>query len=652
MGALELVSRWPVDAAAAGVLRRRGSAAGAAVVAGDPPGGDRAGGVAMVDGIGDMERPYAWASMTKLLVAMAVFVAVEEGTISLDEPAGPPGSTVRHLLAHASGLGPDSPVPVAGLVRMRIYSNIGYEELADTLAQRARMPFSDYLAGGVLTPLRMSGTSLAPGSSPASGARGPLRDLLVLATELLAPSIVSATTLAEATSVAFPGLRGVLPGYGRFDPCDWGLGFEVKGAKTPHWTGTRTTATTFGHFGRAGGFLWVDPATGLACAALSNRDFGPWAVTEWSTLADAVVDQWTAAPVEEASPPSPGSEQPAAPAPLGRRQRKAARAEAAEIDRRHKRAAEAERHERQVAEAAAEAERREQEAANVERRRREAVEAAAADAERRRREAAERAEAERRREKAEAAQAEAERREREATERAESERRKREAAERAEAERRRREAQLAAVAEAERRRREKAEAARAEAERRERQAAERAEAERRRREAAETAAAEAERRRREHAEAAERAEAERLEREAAERAEAERLEREAAERAEAERLEREAAERAEIERLKREAAELAEIWRRDREDVRARTEAARMAAQAFAAESEGPDREHHEAGRRIPAMAERRQEAVARVPDHPPAEPGPGPEPESSDEEHGPLGPGIRPVDFWGVCTP
>jgi hypothetical protein len=111
-----------------------------------------------------------------------------------------------------------------------------------------------------------------------------------------------------ASSVAFPDLRGVLPGYGRFDPCDWGLGFEVKGDKAPHWTGTRTTPATFGHFGRAGGFVWVDPGAGLACATLSNRDFGPWAVTEWSTLADAVVEEWATeapavAPPVEAAPP-------------------------------------------------------------------------------------------------------------------------------------------------------------------------------------------------------------------------------------------------------------------------------------------------------------------------------------------------------------
>ena len=69
--------------------------------------------------------------------------------------------------------------------------------------------------------------------------------------------------VAQATSVAFPGLRGVLPGVGRFDPLDWGLGFEVRGSKSPHWTGTRNSPATFGHFGGTGTFLWVDPAAGL-----------------------------------------------------------------------------------------------------------------------------------------------------------------------------------------------------------------------------------------------------------------------------------------------------------------------------------------------------------------------------------------------------
>ena len=61
--------------------------------------------------------------LTKLLTGLATLVAVEEGTVDLDEPAGPPGSTLRHLLAHASGLPPDDGPPLMAPGRRRIYSN-------------------------------------------------------------------------------------------------------------------------------------------------------------------------------------------------------------------------------------------------------------------------------------------------------------------------------------------------------------------------------------------------------------------------------------------------------------------------------------------------------------------------------------------------
>jgi CubicO group peptidase (beta-lactamase class C family) len=147
----------------------------------------------------------------------------------------------------------------------------------------------------VLDPLSMTGTALAPGSSPAWGASGPLEDLLVLATELLAPRLVAPQTLAAATAVAFPGLAGVLPGFGRYAPCDWGLGFELRDDKAPHWTGARNSPATFGHFGQSGAFIWVDPSAALACAALCDLDFGPWARRAWPSLSDAVLETWAPA---------------------------------------------------------------------------------------------------------------------------------------------------------------------------------------------------------------------------------------------------------------------------------------------------------------------------------------------------------------------
>src|SRR5436190_1460523 len=93
---------------------------------------------------GDLERVFPWASVTKLASAVAVLVAAEEGIVDLDEPAGPPGSTVRHLLAHASGLPFDPGPPIARPGTRRIYSNYGFEVLAAHVGERAEMPFAAY----------------------------------------------------------------------------------------------------------------------------------------------------------------------------------------------------------------------------------------------------------------------------------------------------------------------------------------------------------------------------------------------------------------------------------------------------------------------------------------------------------------------------
>jgi len=232
-----------------------------------------------------------WASVTKIVTGLAALVAVEEGTVDLDEPAGPEGSTLRHLLAHASGLPAEAGPPLMPPERRRIYSNHGIELAAELVAERAGMPFADYLHAALSEPLGLAG---GLHGSPAWGYRGPLDDLLALARELVAPTLVAAETLAEATSVQFPGLSGVLPGWGRMDPNDWGLTFELRDAKSPHWTGTRPSPRTFGHFGAAGTFLWVDPDAGIALGVLTDREFGDWAKEAWPVLSDSVYDEATA----------------------------------------------------------------------------------------------------------------------------------------------------------------------------------------------------------------------------------------------------------------------------------------------------------------------------------------------------------------------
>lgn len=236
---------------------------------------------------GDSKRIFAWASVTKLVVCLAALVAVEEAVLSMDDAAGPPGATLRHLLGHASGLPFDGRTPVSRPGRRRIYSNTGIELAAEHVARRAGMPFHRYGAEGVLEPLAMSSVSID--GSPASGARGNIGDLASLAAEMLEPSLLSAPTWSEATSVAFPGLVGVVPGFGRHNPCDWGLGPELRGHKAPHWTGSSNSPATFGHFGMSGSFVWVDPQLQVALCGLCSTDFGQWAKQSWPALSDEVV---------------------------------------------------------------------------------------------------------------------------------------------------------------------------------------------------------------------------------------------------------------------------------------------------------------------------------------------------------------------------
>jgi CubicO group peptidase (beta-lactamase class C family) len=235
---------------------------------------------------GPEQLELGWASVTKPVTALAVLVAAEEGVIDLDESAGPPGSTVRHLLAHASGLPFEGTAPIGRPGERRIYSNTGFELLGAKVAEAAEMAFEDYLRGAVLEPLRMDADLEG---SPAAGLRGTLDDLVAVAQELLAPSVVARETLDEATSVQFSGLAGVLPDFGRFDPNDWGLGVELRNGKRPHWTGERNSPRTFGHFGGSGTFLWVDPDVPVACACLTDCDFGDWAKEAWPRLSDAVL---------------------------------------------------------------------------------------------------------------------------------------------------------------------------------------------------------------------------------------------------------------------------------------------------------------------------------------------------------------------------
>ncbi len=274
MAALDAIEDWPVPTVAAAVVGPSG----------------------ILAQHGDVRHRFELASVTKPLVARAAQVAVEEGAVELDTQAGPPGSTVRHLLAHAVGVldalgGPDGPARQApGLFELRLRGAGGDDPAASGIE------FGRYLTEAICEPLRHVGHH-AGRAGPRRQALAPtstVADLVAFAGDLLRPSTVSQQMHSEATDVQFPGLSGVLPGFGTQRPNDWGLGFEIRDGKSPHWTGSANSGRTYGHFGQSGTFLWVDPQAELALVALADRNFGDWAYSRWPALSDEVLREFGA----------------------------------------------------------------------------------------------------------------------------------------------------------------------------------------------------------------------------------------------------------------------------------------------------------------------------------------------------------------------
>ncbi len=278
MQSLRLTRAWPVDHVSAAAVVLAPGAAPEITIEGDPT------------------RSYRIASISKPLAAWAALVAVEEGLLTLDDPIGQPGCTLRHLLAHAGGYPFDGPDPITTPGKRRIYSNTGIELAADAVAAAARMPFDQYLVEAVFEPLGMAGSELR--GSPAHQVWSTVDDLVRFAVELARPRLVSPATAAIATAPVFPHLSGVVPGIGRFTTCSWGLGMEIHGDKQPHWMGATNSQQAFGHFGGAGTLLWVDLGAvhdrGVACIALTDRPFDDWADTAlrvWPELSDALIGE-------------------------------------------------------------------------------------------------------------------------------------------------------------------------------------------------------------------------------------------------------------------------------------------------------------------------------------------------------------------------
>jgi len=270
-----------------------------------------------------------------------VLVAVDEGAVDLDGAASDhlpqyrddarSSITVRHLLAHASGL----PETVKGVPPLdvqpawppatrRVYSNEAYHVLGALLEAATGIDYRQYVTEAVFEPLGMDaflplpeseyGRALdvldpglvAPGvqlfNGPEWRARGTaagggfataeaygrfLTMLLAGGTPLL-----SAELAGDLARVQWPGIEGGLESYPKMHCPDWGLGVNIRGHGQPHWCGDAVSPGTLSHFGASGTLMWADPAAGRGLACLANRStYSGWMMRpgRWADLTAAVL---------------------------------------------------------------------------------------------------------------------------------------------------------------------------------------------------------------------------------------------------------------------------------------------------------------------------------------------------------------------------
>jgi CubicO group peptidase (beta-lactamase class C family) len=231
---------------------------------------------------GDLDEVRPWASVSKMVVSLAFGVESDWEFQGFDQRVGPPGSTLANLLSHSSGLGLEEGDPVVGVATKRVYSNYGIDLAVESII--GENTADNWLQQRVFRPFGMSSTTLD--GPPSHGVIGSTNDLATLAVAWLRPDGIAKETRNRLITPYAPQLDGIVPGFGRFSPCPWGLGPEIQGEKH-HWMGN-WPAASFGHFGRSGALILLNADEQIGVVATSTEPFGKWATELWPTWTSAM----------------------------------------------------------------------------------------------------------------------------------------------------------------------------------------------------------------------------------------------------------------------------------------------------------------------------------------------------------------------------
>jgi CubicO group peptidase (beta-lactamase class C family) len=235
----------------------------------------KAGNVERVGEAGDLDQVRPWASVSKMAVALAFGVEVDWDAQRFTQNFGPRGATLANLLSHSSGLGLEEGDPTIPIATKRVYSNFGIDH-AVGVAVKNKEP-SQWLEERIFSPFGMETTRLH--GRPSADVFGSTEDMATLGVAWLRPDGITKETRDRQIKPYLPDLAGIVPGFGRFTPCPWGLGPEVRGSKR-HWMGD-WPPSSFGHFGQSGSMMLLNVQEQIGLVATSTEAFGPWAVTLW-----------------------------------------------------------------------------------------------------------------------------------------------------------------------------------------------------------------------------------------------------------------------------------------------------------------------------------------------------------------------------------
>ncbi len=229
--------------------------------------------------IGDLSEVRPWASVSKLAVSYAFGVEFDWESCKPSTHAGPVGSFISNMLSHSSGLGLEEGDPTTQVGKKRIYSNVAVNTAVKEVIEDHDP--ANWLRLRVFEGLGMNSTSLQ--GRPSDGVTGSTEDLVTFAKAWLLAQGISESSRNRLITPYAPQLDGIVPGFGSFSPCPWGLGPEVRGTKE-HWMGD-WPEDSFGHFGKSGALMLMNLREKIAVVATSTVEFGPWAVELWP--------QWT-----------------------------------------------------------------------------------------------------------------------------------------------------------------------------------------------------------------------------------------------------------------------------------------------------------------------------------------------------------------------